>query len=128
MQLLLWHGNCDVRTATDNAAIALHMANQKEIPIYMGMARALEREDINATEVHGGNGIGGVQVETSPSFYIEESKEKTAVDYLIDKAKGEPNEITIAAIGPLTNIAVAVQKDKEFAKRVKRLVIMGRSR
>ena len=52
-------------------------------------------------------------------------KEESAVDFLIRKVREEKGEITLVPIGPLTNIAQAVQKDPEFARNVKEVVIMG---
>ena len=64
-------------------------------------------------------------------IYVEEPKREAekedAINYLIKTAKENPGGITIVAIGPLTNIAHCIMKDKEFAKNVKSLIIMGGS-
>ena len=51
--------------------------------------------------------------------------EAGAVDYLIDTVRSSPGEITVAALGPLTNVAAAIERDPGFARDVKRIAIMG---
>ncbi|WP_447740021.1 nucleoside hydrolase [Variovorax boronicumulans] len=50
---------------------------------------------------------------------------KSAVDFIIDTVKANPNEITILAIGPLTNIALAVKKSPEIVPLIKKIIYMG---
>lgn len=50
---------------------------------------------------------------------------ENAVDFLVDSVKKYPGEITIIAVGPLTNIALAIKKDPDFAKNVKEIIFMG---
>ncbi len=56
---------------------------------------------------------------------VELPGEACAVDYLIDTVRGSPGEITVAALGPLTNVAAAIERDPGFARDVKRIAIMG---
>jgi len=50
---------------------------------------------------------------------------KSAVDFIIDTVKANPNEITILAIGPLTNIALAVKKSPDIVPLIKKIIYMG---
>lgn len=116
-------GNCDLENATNNAFKILDLANRNDIPVYKGMAKALKVENEDATHVHGNNGMGGILYEP----INRKPQDINAVDYLIKAVRENPNEITIVAIGPLTNIACAINKDPEFSKNVKSLIIMGGS-
>lgn len=75
----------------------------------------------NADEVHGADGLGGVYLP------IDESNisDIHAVDFILDTIKKYPNEVEIIAIGPLTNLALAIRKDKETMKKVKAIWSMG---
>lgn len=114
-------GNCDLENATNNTLKILDMENQYNIPVYKGMDKALKAKNKNASHVHGNNGMGGVCYEPSTL----QAKKIHAVDFLIEKVKNNPGQITIVAIGPLTNIACAINKDKDFASNVKRIIVMG---
>jgi inosine-uridine nucleoside N-ribohydrolase len=60
------------------------------------------------------------------AFYQEDTdKSSSAVDFMVEQANKYPNEITIVAIGPLTNIAKAILKDSSFPTKVKQIVYMG---
>lgn len=114
-------GNCSLEDATNNTFTILNLCQRLDIPVYKGCNKALEIEEVDALDVHGSNGLGGINFEK-----VEKEVEKEhAVDYLISKAKENKGEITIVAIGPLTNIARAIKKDSNFASNVKSLIVMG---
>lgn len=116
-------GNCSLENATKNTFKILDLANKNKIPVYQGMDKPLREEKTDAAYVHGNNGMGGVEYEP-----INRTPENIhAVDYLINTVNNNPDEITIVALGPLTNIASAINKDPNFAKNIKQLVIMGAS-
>lgn len=113
-------GNCSLEKATKNALITLSVASRNDIPVYQGADKPLKKSLITAN-VHGENGLGNINY----SSIKKTAESKYAPDFLIDTINKNPNEITIAPIGPLTNIALAVKKDASFVKNTKRLVIMG---
>jgi len=114
-------GNCSLENATNNAFKALNMVKRDDIPVYKGMDKSLLVEDVDATYVHGNNGLGGVNF--SPIQRVPEKE--NAVDYLVRIAKEYPGEITLVPIGPLTNIAMAIKKDPKFTRNIKRVILMG---
>lgn len=114
-------GNCDLENATNNTLKILDLANRNDVAVYKGMNKSLKIKNEDASYVHGNNGMGGILYEPIK----RNIKQMHAVDYLIKAVNENPNEITIVAIGPLTNIASAIQKDKEFVKNVKSIIIMG---
>lgn len=115
------NGNVDVEKTTQNAFKILKIAGRDDIPVYKGNAKPLMRENDHCEEYHGDDGLGNLNLEVS----TREPEKETATDFLIRKVREEQGEITLVPIGPLTNIAEAVQKDPEFVDNVKELVIMG---
>lgn len=115
------NGNVTLEKNTKNACRILEVAGRCDIPVYKGSDKPLVRPIRSSEEVHGKDGLGDTglpEAEKTP-------EDEDAVDFLIRSARAEKGELTILPIGPLTNIAKAVQKDAEFAGNIKELVIMG---
>ena len=115
-------GNCKLESAVENTFKTLDMCNSKNIKVYKG-CKNNNLGTSNADDVHGNNGLGGVEY-SKIDMKVEDI---SAVDYLIDIVRKYPKEITIVALGPLTNISECIKKDKSFASNVGKLVIMGGS-
>ena len=115
------NGNVGVEQVTKNAFKILDIAGRQDIPVYKGNAKPLQRENDHCEEFHGDDGLGNLAMKDSERIPEEES----AVDFSIRKVREEKGEITLVPIGPLTNIAEAIQRDPEFVKNVKEVVIMG---
>ena len=116
------NGNCSLENATNNALNLIDMLDMNNVEVYQGSDKSLTLNRNDATDVHGNNGMGGVSL---PNLMDRVNQDKSAIDYLVETVNNNPKEITIVAIGPLTNIALAIQKDVNFAKNIKSLVIMG---
>jgi purine nucleosidase len=114
-------GNVGVEHTSINALKILDVLDADTIPVFAGAASALVEEGKNASFVHGEDGLGGVDVPESKRML----EEKTAALALIDLAKENPGELELIAIGPLTNLALALRLDPELPSRYKKLVIMG---
>lgn len=116
-------GNVSFDRQVANAQMTLSVAGKLgEIPLHLGCRQPMLREWASAEDVHG-DGAGGLQMELDESAISEEH----AVDALIRITAEEPGEVSIIAIGPLTNIAAAIVKDRRFVQNVKSLYIMGGS-
>ena len=115
-------GNCTLNNAVENTFVVLDMCNARDIPVYIG-CKNNNLGTLNANDVHGDNGLGGIEYKKLDM----KAKDKAAVDFLIESVKKYPKEVTIVALGPLTNISECIKKDKDFAKNVGKLVIMGGS-
>lgn len=115
-------GNVSVEEASRNTLAVLEKLG-KMVPVYSGASKALTRENKAnfAKHVHGDDGLGNV-LDFEPATSVEAEH---AVDFIIEKIKQLPNEITLIAVGPLTNLALAIQKDSEIVSLVKEVVIMG---
>lgn len=114
-------GNADLQQVTRNALTILEAAGRPDIPVHAGAARPLEHEPPITASSHGADGLGelGLPVPATPAAA------ESAGDVLHRAARSDAQPLTIAAIGPLTNIAEAVLRDPGFAGRVDRLVVMG---
>lgn len=116
---------CGNQTLEKTSKNALDIANLLDIDVAVakGAQTPLDRELYTAGDVHGENGIGNIYLEASS----KEFDNRYAWDLIYDEAKKENGNLEIIAIGPLTNIAIAVLKYPELVNMVKRLTIMGGS-
>ncbi len=113
-------GNCGIENGVRNSFKVLDMCNKNHIPVYKGAEVSLENRKVEADYVHGKNGFGDLKYEP-----IIKSTSGDAVDYLIHAVNENPGQVDIVAVGPLTNIALAIMRNNDFAKNVKSILIMG---
>jgi purine nucleosidase len=116
-------GNIGVEQATANACVLLDVlkAPSTETPIFRGAADALLGTKYDGVYYHGADGFGNNNFPAS-SRRVESEH---AVNALIRLANAQPGELTLAAIGPLTNLALATRLDPDLPRKFKRLVVMG---
>jgi inosine-uridine nucleoside N-ribohydrolase len=116
-------GNVTTKTATRNALRLLEAAGL-DLPVAHGAEAPLVLPPFTpSAHVHGDEGFGDIPAATPKGKPVEED----AADFLIRMAREHKGELVLCPIGPLTNIAIAIQRDPEFAQNVKRIVIMGGS-
>lgn len=116
-------GNVGFTRQVHNAQMTLSVAGRLgDVPVHLGCERPLTREWVSAENVHG-DGAGGLKMDLSGCAPEDEH----GVDALVRIVNENPGEIDIVAIGPLTNIAMAVIKNPSFAANVRSLTIMGGS-
>jgi purine nucleosidase len=114
-------GNCSADQGVRNALSILELAQAKQIPVAKGAERPLVQPLLLAPETHGNTGIGYAQLPL-PSI---EPYPAPAVNLLIDKVMARPGEMTIVAIGPLTNLALAMRIEPRLIQVIKEVFIMG---
>ncbi|SEJ62536.1 nucleoside hydrolase [Demequina mangrovi] len=115
-------GNVSFDQQVHNAFLTLEVAGRVgEVPVHLGEREALAGGWIGAEDVHG-DGVGG-QRRTNDA----QADPEHAVDALLRLTREAPGELSIVAIGPLTNLARAVERDAGFAGRVRELIVMGGS-
>jgi inosine-uridine nucleoside N-ribohydrolase len=113
-------GNVPLEYTTRNALRLLSFLNW-DIPVGSGAAKPLTRKAVTAEDIHGKTGMAGLELpETAKA-----ADDRPAWDLIYDMAEQYPGELEIVAIGPLTNIAIALAKYPELVKLVRRIVIMG---
>lgn len=114
-------GNVGVDLTTANALKILDVLKAPPIPVYEGAASGLVECVENASFFHGLDGLGDCRIPVSP----READNEHAVLALIRLANENPGEFELIAIGPLTNLALALRLDPSLPSKFKRLVVMG---
>jgi len=99
----------------------LELAGAGHIPLARGCELPLVQPSLLAAETHGDTGLGYASLPEPRTQPIG----LHGSDFLIEKVLSNPGEITLVAIGPLTNIALAIRKEPKFAKSLKEIIIMG---
>jgi pyrimidine-specific ribonucleoside hydrolase len=118
------HGNVDLAQTTDNALRVLHLAGRSDVPVAAGAGDSLVyRQPERAGHVHGTTGLGGVELAPSPAAVDP----RPAVVALAELLLAAQTPVTVAAIGPWTNIALLLATYPEATERIGRLVLMGGS-
>ncbi|MEH7126525.1 MULTISPECIES: nucleoside hydrolase [unclassified Bacillus (in: firmicutes)] len=115
-------GNVPVEEATRNTLVVIEKLG-KNIPVYQGAAQRFVRgeKDFWSKHVHGEDGLGNT-LKNEPMTQV---RSQFAPDFMIEQVKNRPHEITIIAVGPLTNLALAIQKAPEIIPLIKEVVVMG---
>ena len=115
-------GNVRLDKTSRNARLAREWAGREDVPVYAGAPKPLMRTPIYAEHVHGEEGLPGVAVYEPTQGLAEGS----AIDFLIDTLlAARPHSMTIAMLGPQTNLALALIQEPEIVQGIKEVVIMG---
>jgi len=115
-------GNVRLDKTSRNARLAREWAARESVPVYAGAPRPLVRAPIYADDIHGQEGLPGVPVH-DPAKGLATGN---AVQYLIDTLQhAEPHSITIAMLGPQTNLALALGQAPEIVGGIKEVIVMG---
>lgn len=116
-------GNVPVETGTTNVFRLLALRPPRRHPVVaVGAAAPLARTLNTATRYHGEDGLGDlpdwppVTIETDP---------RDAATVIAEAARGAGADLTLVALGPLTNVALALEADREAVRHIGRLVVMG---
>jgi pyrimidine-specific ribonucleoside hydrolase len=118
------HGNVDLAQTTENALRVLHLAGRSDVPVAAGARSPLVVPLVRrAGHVHGAAGLGGVVLPPTAAAVDP----RPAVVALAELLLASERPVTVAAIGPLTNIALLVSVYPDAAARIGRLVVMGGS-
>jgi inosine-uridine nucleoside N-ribohydrolase len=116
-------GNVPLELTLPNALRMVEIAGRADIPVAVGAKWPLMRRLVTAAQVHGENGLGGAVFPEPTTKPIAEP----AAEFIRRTVRKYPNEVTLVTIGPLTNIATALNGDPELAVMVRSLVMMGGS-
>ncbi|GAA5178404.1 nucleoside hydrolase [Modicisalibacter zincidurans] len=117
------YGNVDVTTATHNALLLAELAGQR-IPVAQGAAGPLVKTRFPPPKhIHGDNGLGNIELPEVQG----RAETLSAAQFIVEQVNARPGEITLVAVGPLGNLAAALQLDPSIVERVRRVVVMGGS-
>ena len=114
-------GNVSLEAATRNTRAVLALAGRSDIPVWPGAPTPLSNFAADARAVHGETGLGYALLPDPP----EVANGAHALDAIVGAARAHPGQLVLVATGPLTNIALAVMRDPELPRLLKRFVIMG---
>ena len=115
-------GNVPLDLTTRNARIVCELAGKTDVKIFAGCDRPLGRALVTAEHVHGKTGLDGPDL-PEPTMPLQDGH---AVDFIIDTLREHaPGTVTLCPLGPLTNVATALQKAPDIARRIAKIVLMG---
>lgn len=115
------HGNVPVNTGARNTVTVLDYLGLDSVPVFEGAARPMAQPLMTAEFVHGQDGLGDAGVVQSTRGV---SGDMAAVE-IVRLARSRPGELTLVAVGPLTNIGLALLLEPNLPDLVKDVVIMG---
>jgi purine nucleosidase len=95
------------------AKLNMLMTDMTDIPVFRGAPKPLLREAFLAKFVHGEDGLGDIGM---PASRLE-AKEPRAAEHIVSAVMNSPGEITLVALGPLTNIAIAICLEPNIVTR-----------
>lgn len=112
-------GNTPLETCAQNALDILHLMGRDDVPVYLGADRPQCLPAHHAEDTHGANGLGDYALEPSPRAAL------AGADTFLKQTLENEDDVTVIAIGPLTNIARLVNEHPQSAKKMEQLVLMG---
>lgn len=121
LALTTTYGNVSVDLATKNALTLLELAGS-DIPVAKGVAKPLAAQALPAPDfVHGKDGFGNINWPSSS----RQADDRSAAQLIVDMVHQYPNEIAIVALGPLGNLAKAIELDPSIVDLVDEVILMG---
>ncbi len=115
-------GNVPLALTARNARIICELAGRRDIAVHAGCEGPLRHPLVTAEHVHGKTGLDGPDL-PDPTMALAPGH---GVDFIIDTLRREPaGSVTICALGPLTNVAMALRKAPDIAGQVREIVLMG---
>ncbi len=119
------YGNVLTERSVVNSQQILHLLGHPDIPVYLGAGHSTTTHDFSvlpiSAEIHGQDGVGEIHLtEPHPEMATE-----SAVDFILRACQAYGADLSIVATGPMTNLALAIQKDLPTLKKVGQIVIMG---
>lgn len=118
--LTIVSGNVPAEQGAKNALKILKLMNRLDIPVYIGEEVPLKRELVTAQDTHGEDGLG----ETFYPDVMDATFQYGGVDFILEQIREVP-DLSIIALGPLTNLTKALEQDSETFNQLKEIVSMG---
>jgi inosine-uridine nucleoside N-ribohydrolase len=116
------NGNTAVRNCTENTLRVFDWIGLPQVPVHEGMSRPLARPQM--AQLNPASRIHGDLLDLPPPGRAR-VRPGHAVDWLIDTYLASDGDITLVPVGPLTNVATAIQKEPRILERIPEIVIMG---
>jgi inosine-uridine nucleoside N-ribohydrolase len=117
-------GNVGINRTTRNAAHLLRLGGRSAVPVYRGADRPLRHKLETIEDIHGQNGLGGVELPGDAPIHGPGTATEALIRLLNDANHAS---VTVVLLGPQTNMALALQQNPGIAWAVKEFVVMGGS-
>ena len=115
-------GNVPLALTARNARVVCELAGRTDVPVFAGCDRPMARDLVTAEHVHGVTGLDGADL-PDPTMPLQDGH---AVDFIIETLRAEPaGSVTLCPLGPLTNVATALERAPDIAELIARIVLMG---
>jgi purine nucleosidase len=114
-------GNVEARQVAENTRAVLELAGRPDVEVALGREVPLVRPLMTTPETHGPRGIGYAELPPARTPLSP----RHATDVIVEAARTRPGEVTLVAVGPQTNLAVALEREPELPRLLRRLVFMG---
>ena len=115
-------GNVPLPLTQKNARLVCELANRPGTKVFAGCDKPLQRPLVTAEHVHGKTGLDGMDL-PDPAMPLQDQH---AVDFIIETLRNEPSgTVTICPIGPLTNVAAAMERAPDIIPLIQEIVLMG---
>ena len=115
-------GNVPLALTEKNARKICELAGRPEVKVFAGAARPMVRNLVTAEDVHGKTGLDGPEL-PEPGMPLQEQH---AVDFIVETLMREQGgSVTLCPLGPLTNIALALEREPRIVPRIREIVLMG---
>jgi purine nucleosidase len=114
-------GNVDARQVADNTRAVLELAGGADVPVFLGREQPLAKALETSTETHGPRGLGYAELPEAG----RPLEPGDASNRLIELARSRPGEIALVTLGPLTNLAVALEREPSLPSLLHSFVLMG---
>ncbi len=115
-------GNVPLDKTTINARKVCELAGRSDTRVFAGASGPLSRTLVTAEYVHGKTGLDGYEL-PDPVMPLQE---QAGVDFIVETVMNAPAQtITLCALGPLTNLGLALQAEPRLGERLQEIVLMG---
>lgn len=118
-------GNVEAALTARNARLIRQIAGREDVPVYVGAAAPLVRPPIVASHFHGESGLGAMPVFEPDAPVAPGEATQAIVDIVMSRPAGS---VSMAVTGPMTNLALAIQREPALAGRLGPVVVMGGAR
>jgi purine nucleosidase len=114
-------GNVPLALTEKNARKIVALAGRPDLPVHAGCDRPLRRALVSAEHIHGRTGLDGAEL-PEPTAPLADGH---AVDAILAALRARPGAVTLCPLGPLTNIASAIQRAPDILGHIDQIVLMG---
>ncbi len=114
-------GNVPLALTAGNALRICELAGRRDVAVHAGADAPLSRALCTAEQVHGESGIDGAGLPAAATGV----RDGHAADFLVERIMASDGGITLAALGPLTNLALALRREPRIAGKLRGIVLMG---